>query len=454
MVGSSKEAEDKTELFAQLTFLYDLPKIYIKYKAYLKKEENKDKSAQIKVALGDQKVDSARGYSAALGGTKAKLFQKLTSYYAETKASDEELVQDIVQCDKGKQILRDFMAFQTKQQKKQKKRVSHEDRISRMVHAENIFDKNTEITVSENEVDSANATYIIIAKNKKTEKKFYVKTFSDDFITLGRTKGKISPNEILNYKLLEYAGFAPKAYFLIALGSSSGGYSSIYQGNYIMTEDAAQEKGAEFILAADLSLNKNEIMDVLTADQENFAIQISSAFLINDLLSLSDTFGENYNNYGVVINQEKSQYSIQFIDHLPDKNKDLSQTIKALSLKKEAYSPRSQLMTKEGENKKKVSQNVSAFFVNVLAKNKTTIDRSKIKAAVNARVFDGGSFMGFDEALSRAKKETNKLIQKYTVNFVDNAEDVLDEYCDKIAANISAYQETEYSEPERQTKSF
>ena len=105
---------------------------------------------------------------------------------------------------------------------------------------------------------------------------------------MGQTNGRIHPNELFVYKILEHSGFGPKTWFLIKSGSSAAGFSSIYKGNYIMTEDVG---GQDCVFLRDLESEINEELFNSISKDNKYASLISLAASINQILSLADTLG-------------------------------------------------------------------------------------------------------------------------------------------------------------------
>ena len=105
---------------------------------------------------------------------------------------------------------------------------------------------------------------------------------------MGQTNGRIHPNELFAYKILEHSGFGPKTWFLIKSFSSSGCYDSIYKRNYIMTEDVG---GQDCVFLRDLESEINEELFNSINKDNKYASLISLAASINQILSLADTLG-------------------------------------------------------------------------------------------------------------------------------------------------------------------
>jgi len=415
-------------LFEKLIFAFNLPLSYKEYNSTFFSEDE----AQILETLWLKKAKPTnKTYHKFLQELKADLFQAikdcfqlqggqlvrkfLNQLYLYT--SNEEIAEKISAA---------FINFQSALNKK----IKAEDRIKEMIYNQEIVDKNESIKVSCNPVESAHETYIV----STAEKRFYVKTFSNDFTLLGSTQGKIHPNELLAYKVLEYTRLGPKTYFLISSGSSSYGHSSIYKGNYIMTEDVAQ-KDSEFILDSELD-DSHPAADLKAT--KKFAIEISVASLINDLLSLSDTFGMNTKNYGIVYNNSTGEYAIQFIDHLPNARNGLFSVIKEFPKENNQYSPRRAL----GEH---AFQSTFSFFTTMAQKSREAVGQDSIKSSVNSYIFDSSnSHLSLPFALDKAKEEVLALIKSHKVNFIDNAAKELNSYLQRIEDNIEVYKQTAY----------
>jgi hypothetical protein len=334
-----------------------------------------------------------------------------------------------------KEITSEFYSFQSNADKIERATV----RIVRMMRRQGVVDNKEKINVSQNFSNSENETYIVTIA--QPEKQFYLKTFSDNAYFLGEeTDGKIHPNELLPYMVFEGKAFAPKTYFLIEHDIDDEGNLDAYKENYIMTEDVTK-KGSRFILAADLS-EECDIEKLIST--KAFAIEISAALLMDSLLSLSDTFGANNKNFGLVFNDRKKTYAIQLIDHMPNANNGPFSIMKIYQEEKNNYSPRTLF---SGRKRK-------TFFSLAAATSCQQVSQDLIRQAVDERVFDEkkGCYDDFATTLNDAEARILQLITDYRANFVTNAAKKLKQYCDKIRDNVAVYEETTYAQLARSTK--
>ena len=311
------------------------------------------------------------------------------------------------------------------------------DRVKKLLSTNAKFSEK-EIKIEENPNKGANDSFIARIEGET----YYIKNCSNDSHILGDTKGKVHPNELLVYKVMEYAGFGPKTEFLFGRYSSSGGNSSSHKGNYIMTKDL-NEKDKKFLM--DIEENCQEFKNAL--QNEDFSVELSASSALNDLLSLTDTFGRNTRNYGLVVaktkeldSQEEAEeeagegdeikkYKIQFVDHLPNANNGL---FSLSSFKPEEYSPRAVLEKKS--NSPHLNGMHSAF--KDLAVNRESFKKIILDKQVNERL------NSFREVLDNAQNEISSLIIEYPENFIEGAKDELNKYLDKVNKNLEAYNKT------------
>ena len=166
---------------------------------------------------------------------------------------------------------------------------------------------------------------------------YYAKTFSKD---LRHTEdGLIDPREALLYKVLEYMKFGPECHFFIKSGSSSLG--TISGGNFIVTRNVITEEGLSFLL--DTEKNQEQFAKLYTDNKDKFAIEVSAAALLKDILVLHDTFNSNVINYGVLYDENNDDFRFQFIDHLPNANNGIFDSMKKKKADINNYSPRKEL---------------------------------------------------------------------------------------------------------------
>lgn len=197
------------------------------------------------------------------------------------------------------------------------KQVPSESRIKAMMVSQGLAIDENDLVICKNEATSANNTYIVNCKNSGD--RYYAKSFDGEM----SLNGKINQNELFIYKVMQYLDYGPTTEFLVKLGSSSGGHVGIYTGNFILTKDVATD-GRKFFL--DKTENEpyfRACAGSLGGDGSSgggvsstkFAVEISAAAALVDILSLTDVFGENPCNYGIVGNPEQpSEYKLQFVD--------------------------------------------------------------------------------------------------------------------------------------------
>ena len=288
-----------------------------------------------------------------------------------------------------------------------------------------------EIEIKENPDKGANDSFIAKIKGET----YYIKNCSDDSNILGETKGKVHPNELFVYKVMEYSGFGPEAEFLFGKYSSSGGCSSSYTGNYIMTK-SLNEKDKNFLI--DNEENQQEFKKAL--QNEDFSVDLSTASILNDLLSLTDTFGRNTRNYGLLIDnsKQKTEYSLKFVDHLPNANNGL---FSLSDFKPELYSPREVIQKKSNQLD---TENYSAF--KNLTDNRDLFKKVILDKKVNENLSN------FKEIINKAQENIKDLIKQHPENFIEKADDVLNSYFNKIEKNLEVYKRTAFIENQAYTK--
>ncbi len=290
-----------------------------------------------------------------------------------------------------------------------------------------------EIEIKENPDKGANDSFITKIKGET----YYIKNCSDDSNILGETKGKVHPNELFVYKVMEYSGFGPESEFLFGKYSSSGGCSISYKGNYIMTK-SLNEKDKNFLI--DSEENQQEFKKAL--QNEDFSVDLSTASILNDLLSLTDTFGRNTRNYGLLIDnsKQKTVYSLKFVDHLPNANNGL---FSLSDFKPELYSPREVIQKKSNQLD---AENYSAF--KNLTDNRDLFKKVILDKKVNEKLSN------FKEIINKAQENIKDLIKQHPENFIEKADDVLNSYFNKIEKNLEVYKRTTFLENQAYTKSY
>lgn len=270
--------------------------------------------------------------------------------------------------------------------------------------------------IEENSAKGANPSFTAIVNGKK----HYIKTCGDDPYLA--TNGLVDPNELLVYKIMEYTGFGPRTSFLFGRFSSVAGRSSISSGNFIMTEDLNQNGDNLFL---DTEENNEELQAALR--DNGFTVDLSAASALSDILSLTDTFGRNGRNYGLLTKADGS-HTIKFVDHLPNANNGL---FSLTSFDPAQYSPRDHLQKKSNQLS---SEKYSAF--KDMRSNRETFAKVLIERDVEKRL------ESLPQAIDCAIADVRTLIAECSENFVDNAESRLSGYCDKIQRNITTYSKT------------
>jgi len=282
---------------------------------------------------------------------------------------------------------------------------------------------------------------------------YYAKSFSQDERTYARN-GLIDPNELFIYKILEYTGFGPECWFLMKAASSS--YGTISRGNFILTKNLGKGEGINFLLDNE---ENQELFEEIFSNSKNFAIEISAAASINDIVALWDTF-KNSGNYGVVFrnnslenllsNKESNikDHSLVFIDHLPNAGNGILAQLHSYKLRADErysttkYSPRESLIDSHQVKPNKFIE---------LARNSKKIGFSKDKIIkdVYQRFSDNEAtdqqWDKFKAALKKAKEDVMTIIKEYAVNFYSNKEktafDILEDYYNKILSNLEIFDE-------------
>ena len=282
---------------------------------------------------------------------------------------------------------------------------------------------------------------------------YYAKSFSQDERTYAKN-GLIDPNELFIYKILEYTGFGPECWFLMKAASSS--FGTISRGNFILTRNLGKGESINFLL--DNEENK-ELFEEIFSNSKNFAIEISAAASINDIVALWDTF-KNSGNYGVIFrnnslenllsNKESDikDYSLVFIDHLPNAGNGILSQLHSYKLRADErysttkYSPRESLIDSHQVNPNKFIE---------LAKNSKKIGFSKDKIIKDVyqrfgnNEVDDQQWDKFKAALKKAKEDVTTIIKEYRVNFYSSEEktafDILEDYYNKILSNLEIFDE-------------
>lgn len=277
----------------------------------------------------------------------------------------------------------------------------------------------------------------------------YIKPCGYGLIGLNTIDGKIHPNELFLYKLLEYLDFGPKVHFLLQENASGSIYiyspSVIAHGNYIMTDEVPN-----LLLDTDemaqSTINIKEYEQFIKSNMKLDAIELSLASLIKDLLSLSDVYPNNGQNYGLY--KRNGMYKFVFIDHIPGSNGIFS-GVQFEKDKIKNYSPRTQM---ELFNKDKSYGNLTD-----LSENHNMWNKYSLTKEVNERIFIGIGYnsVPINDAIQEAQDYILEIINKYPNNFATfytennkeiNSETVLRCYVNKIKSNIENYQRTNYAQ--------
>jgi hypothetical protein len=234
---------------------------------------------------------------------------------------------------------------------------------------------------------------------------------------------------------MEYVNYGPKTVFLIEEGLSSAGKSSIFQGNFILTEDVRVNK-KEFFM--DIEENNDEIRKFFEHDNKKFAVEISAAVALTDILSISDVFGHNPKNYGIVGDpDDPSEFSLQFVDHQPNEGNGLFSVFDEKQILN--YSPRESLLRHDR------SRESSPLSRLALESRCGDFVKSSIQEDVYQRLFheQNDGMLLLESAILRAESDVMELVVSTNINFVENAADnYLKKYVKKIETNIEIYRKS------------
>lgn len=430
-----RSISDESTLFQWLSFVFSFPEFYKGYDSFKKSDFSTE---QRDIFFGIFKNGSQltrKIYRRSLDQEKNRLFYvakeilgfKSTSDYLLDffKKSKQYVKVTEIQNKIDREIV-DWMSTYIK-------KIETEDKVRRIIKEQKIFPDNEPFTFMNNIERSANETYVLTTKRGR--KRFYVKTCSSlsGILRIQTDEEGLHPNELLIYKILEYVSFGPRTYFLLT--SRTNELLDGCKESYIMTEDVAAQGGI-FITESYLN-EESKITELIPTKQ--FAIALSSASLINDLLSLRDTFGGNSNNFGILFNEAKDHASVQFVDHLPCKSNPFFSIIKLYDEDLLSYSPRKRMADR--------TLHIS-FFVEAAKISKEKIVQNEIRDAVDQRVLGetkSRQHKSLTTALQTAKDDILRLIQKHNFLFMANAEKELNEYCEMIRENISLYRKTDYA---------
>jgi hypothetical protein len=304
--------------------------------------------------------------------------------------------------------------------------ISPPDRIRHMMLRQELA-RPEDLDIIPNTATSASDTYIVT--NKSNGERWYAKSFDGEM----SDGGKLSPNEMFLYKVMEYVGYGPKAKFLVHSGSSTGGSVGIYKGNFILTEDVAVD-GQEFFL--DKEKHEGNMKIFADHNPREFAIEVSAASLLTDIFSVYDAFGQNTGNYGIVGDPTgPSKYRLQFVDHQarPENESFLLNPDDRLS-----YSPRLSFFRKADQFHNKQLPPLARL---ALQGKSHGITKESIRGEVCQRLFceqDNGQSM-LENAISQARNDVETLVLDAETNFMANPMEKLDAYIAKIHEKIAAY---------------
>lgn len=435
----SNQPEENIKLFSQAKKMdqlqNDLFKIFELPPSLESLQENEEHLATFLAFNSGKTPLNKDDYQSTLDKVKYNIFKEIF-YFIGMKIDDftYNMLKFIGKSDLKKYILRYLSAFFRKFKKELREKKSEE--ILQIFFNQNLKELglNSQIEIKKLEDEGhANDVYLVSSKKINQEDPstidYYAKTFSK--YTRHVADGLIDPREALIYKLLEYTGFGPKCWFLLKSNSSSTGTSSSY--NFIVTENVARTKGLNFLL--DTKENEVKLKELYTKNKVKFAIEVSAAALLSDILVFHDTFNYNPKNYGIVYNESSNNdLHFQFIDHLPNASNGIFDSMKR---KRDLnnYSPRKGLY-KVIDLRQELGLNTKySPLVEIAKMSSSEIDKKLIYSAVQKKLD------GLFEALEKATKDINKLIDSNIVIFMEKAAELLEKYKDRIRENIDHYEE-------------
>jgi hypothetical protein len=245
----------------------------------------------------------------------------------------------------------------------------------------------------------------------------------------------INPKEPFLYKVLEYMNLGPETTLLIGGGSSFGGTAGLREGNYIMTkgEDLFFDgQIANYKMQREAIALNVEFYDYFKKDSKESAIELSCASLIKGLLSIGDVYPNNTENYGI----SKKDNKFKFIDHLPGNNGEFVDKGEELNARREQeYSPRTSMQSLCADPMYKGN-------LSDLSESHNKWKKFALAKEVNERVFGEDRLQN---AINNAKNDILSHMEKRSDYFVENANEYLQEYINKIQKNIENYKQTEYA---------
>lgn len=319
------------------------------------------------------------------------------------------------------------------------KNETHEQRIMKCLKRDFGFSP-SQIIIKPVGMGKNNSFFVITPDGNK-----YIKPCGYGLVGLNTNDGKIHPNELFLYRILEYLELGPKANFLLQDNASGSLYinspSVIAHGNYIMTDEVPN-----LLLDTDenaqSSINIQDYDQFINTNLKSEAIELSIASLIKDLLSLSDVYPNNGQNYGIYKKNENGEYKFAFIDHIPGSNGIFGYEVSEDRIHE--YSPRTQM---ESFNKEKSYGNLRDF-----SKNHNLWNKFSLTKDVNEKFFNEDSLI--NKAIIKAENDIIKLIDHYPNNFASfltidgkdiNSQVALRCYVNKIKFNIENYYKTDYA---------
>ena len=126
---------------------------------------------------------------------------------------------------------------------------------------------------------------------------------------------------------------------------------------------------------------------------------------------------------------KKENYTIKFIDHFPNANNGILSRIKHDINRMQQYSPREALL--------KTSPKTTPL-IELTKESYQHCEKKTIFKDVYKKLFKE---INLEKAIEISKNEIEELITKHEVNFIDDAESILNEYYDKICKNIEVYKQ-------------
>ncbi len=280
-----------------------------------------------------------------------------------------------------------------------------------------------ELAVEVNHNAGVNQGFVVSMKDGS---KKFVKNFADD----AATAGKIDPNELFVYKTMEYMQLGPVTQFLIH--QYSIGHGTAIHGNFIATDDL-NTAGWTFYL------DSSEHVDLFSRALSTSMIanvELSALSTINDVLLLSDTFGQNPGNYGLLHRIDANgadEYRFMVVDHLPFTN---NATFPPYRFSQgEVYSPRASVQKRIDFAPARMDEEVALHRQRGLSHapvelGRAAYPREQIDRAVYARL------AGLLDAVRRSLDDVMEVIDAHERSFCAGARDRVNDYVRVIQMNI------------------